>query len=161
MDSDWKFLRRITSGMRSTGALMLVAMTVLTCVDVIGRLFKHPVFGSVELMSLMGALTVAMALPDTHAARGHIGVELFVNRLPGKPRAVVALISGLMSLILFFLVSWQMLEYSVKMMKSGEVSMNLSLPEYLIIFSVAVGFTVFTVAIAKDVVDAMGKLREK
>ncbi len=159
MDAFWRVFQRISNGMRSVGAALLVVMAALTCVDVVGRLLKHPVFGSIELMYLMGALAVALALPDTHMASGHIGVEIVVSRFSRKVRALVDLFTGALSLALFAVVTWQMFSYSLKMMESGEVSMNLELPEYIIIFVVACGFVVFSFAIVKDLADTFGKLR--
>lgn len=154
MQAVWKFVQTLSSYMKLFGAFLLVVMAALTCVDVVGRFFRHPVFGSVELMSLMGAMAVAMALPDTHANKGHIGVEIVFNKLGRKSRQVMDIATGILTLILFSLVTWQMFEYSYKMMESGEVSMNLGLPEYLIIGVVAFGFVVFSVVIIRQLVEA-------
>ena len=138
-----------------------MVMMLLTCVDVVGRLFRHPVFGSVELMSLAGAVVVAMALPYTHAVKGHIGVEIVLDKLPRTLRKVIELFTGILSLILFGIVTWKMIEYSVKMMESGEVSMNLGLPEYLIIGVVGLGFAMLSLTIVKGIAETLGELRGK
>ena len=161
MDGVWKLFQVISGKMRFIGAMLLMAMTVLTCVDVVGRLFKHPVFGSIELMYLMGAIATAMALPDTHINNGHIGVELFVTKLPRKPRAIIEIITGLMSLALFSIVTYKMFEYSIKFRNSGEVSMNLGLPEYLIIFVVACSFLIFTIFIIRSIIQSFDRLKGK
>ncbi len=147
--------------MKMVGAACLVGMVVLTCVDVVGRYFKHPLFGSVELVTFLGVLAVAMALPFTHETKGHIGVELFVRRLPRKSRGFIDLATGMLSLGLFALVTWRMLVYAIKMMRSGEVSMNLELPEYVIIFVVACCFVVFTLTILKSIARTVEELRKK
>jgi TRAP-type C4-dicarboxylate transport system permease small subunit len=157
----WKAIVQITDKMKLVGAGLLVVMVLLTCVDVVGRLFRHPVFGSIELMSFMGALAVATALPYTHSVKGHIGVEIFINKLPPTLRYVIEIVTGLLSLILFGIVTWKMFEYSLKMMASGEVSMNLGLPEYLIIAAVGVGFVIFGLVIIKGVAEIVGELRGK
>ena len=161
MDAVWKVFEWVSAKMRFIGAFMLMAMTALTCVDVVGRLFKHPVFGSIELMYLMGAIATAMALPDTHINNGHIGVELFVSKLPRRARALVEVIVGILSLALFCIVSYKMFEYSIKFRNSGEVSMNLGLPEYLIILVVACSFLVFTIFILRSILQSFDRLREK
>jgi TRAP-type C4-dicarboxylate transport system permease small subunit len=161
MDVVWKLFQGLSNKMRYIGAFLLMAMTALTCVDVVGRFFKYPVFGSIELMYLMGALATAMALPDTHINNGHIGVELFVTKLPRKPRAVIEIITGLLSLALFSIVTYKMFEYSIKFRNSGEVSMNLGLPEYLIILVVACSFLIFTIFIIRSILQSFDKLRGK
>lgn len=158
MEAVWKFLEKISNSMRYVGAFLLMAMTVLTCVDVVGRVFKHPVFGSMELMYLMGALAVAMALPDTHMHNGHIGVELFVSKLSARLRAIVEVFVGILSLAFFCIVTYKMFEYSIKFRNSGEVSLNLGLPEYLIIMVVAASFLIFTLLIIRTILQAFNRL---
>ena len=109
----------------------------------------------------MGVFVVAMALPFTHDTDGHIGVEIIVGKLSCKMRALVDILTGMASLILFGIVTWQMFEYAYKMRQSGEVSMNLELPEYMIIFIVAGCFAVFSAVIAKRIVELFAKLRGK
>lgn len=147
--------------MKTVGAAFLVGMALLTCVDVVGRLFKHPVFGSVELVTLMGVFGVVFSLPFTHDTKGHIGVELFVAKLPRKTRAFIDICTAFFSFLFFGLVTWRMFDYAWKMMESGEVSMNLELPEYLFIFVVAFCFVVFSLIIIKGIVENFEEMRRK
>lgn len=157
----WKALQFVSDRMKMVGAVCLIGMVALTCVDVVGRYFKHPLFGSVELVTFLGVLAVAMSLPFTHETKGHIGVELFVRRLPRKSRSIIDLATGVLSLGLFALVTWRMLIYAIKMKQSGEVSMNLELPEYVIIFLVACCFVTFTLTIVKSIAQTVTELRKK
>lgn len=161
MNGIWRFFQFISDKMKIIGAACLVIMTLLTCVDVVGRFLRHPVFGSVEIMSFLGTFAVAMALPLTHELKGHIGVEIIVTKLSRKVRALVDMCTAILSLGLFGLVSWQMYDYSWKFKESGEVSMNLELPEYLIIFVVACSFVVFTIYILKEIFENIKILRTK
>ena len=157
----WKIHKFISDKMKMIGAACLFGMALLTACDVIGRLFKHPIFGSVELVTFLAVFVVAMALPFTHEARGHIGVELFVTRLSRKTRAIIDLVTGTASLVLFALVAWRMFEYALKMKASGEVSMNLQFPEYTVIFVVACSCVVFCLSILKVVLTNIAELRGK
>ena len=161
MNGFWKFIQSISDKMKFIGAACLVIMTLLTCIDVVGRFLRHPVFGSVEIMSFLGTFAVAMALPLTHKLRGHIGVEIVVTKFSRRVRAFIDLCTSVFSLGLFGLVSWQMFEYSIKFKESGEVSMNLELPEYLIILVVAVCFVIFSIVILNDIIDYFQALRKK
>ena len=161
MSGFWKFIDTISDKMKMIGAACLVIMTLLTCVDVVGRFLRHPVFGSVEIMSFLGTFAVAMVLPLTHKLKGHIGVEIVVTKFSRRFRAFVDLCTAILSLGLFSLVSWQMFEYSIKFKESGEVSMNLELPEYLIILVVAVCFVIFSIVILNDIIDYFQALRKK
>ncbi len=156
-----KIVQQLTDKLKMAGAACLVGMSLLTCVDVVGRLFKHPVFGSVELVSLMGVMAVALALPYTHATRGHIGVELLVRRISRRHQALVDLCTGLISLALFAVAAWRMAVYGLRLQASGEVSMNLELPEYLVVLLVAFSFLVLCAVILTNVKDAWRQVRRQ
>jgi TRAP-type C4-dicarboxylate transport system permease small subunit len=159
MSGFWNFFQRLVESLKLVGAVCLVGMMAVTCVDVVGRFLGHPLFGSVEIVGFMAILAVAAALPYTHQARAHIGVEIVMRLLPERVQAVVEMVTSIVALGLFALVTWRMALYARTMQKSGEVSMNLEFPEYLIIFAVAICFLVFTVMIIQDITGNMRKLR--
>ncbi len=146
--------------MKIFGACCLVGMTVLTCADVVGRFFRRPIFGSVEIVGFMATLAVAMALPYTHQMKGHIGVEILVRRLAPRTQRIVDICTGLLSLALFGIVTWRMATYAHTIQESGEVSMNLELPEYMVIYIVAFCFAVFTLIILREIAHNIRTLRE-
>ena len=155
----WKIIGWLLDKMKIIGAGCLVGMTLLTCVDVVGRAFGHPVFGSVELVGFMATLTVVMALPYTHQVQGHIGVELVVRLLSEKTQTYIDICTGLLSLTLFGVVTWRMVVYAFTMQDSGEVSMNLELPEHLIIYVTAFCLLVFALNILEDTLKNIRKLK--
>ncbi|CAB1081859.1 TRAP dicarboxylate transporter, DctQ subunit, unknown substrate 3 [Olavius algarvensis Delta 1 endosymbiont] len=147
--------------MKIIGAACLVGMTFLTCADVIGRAFGHPIFGSVEIVGFMATLAVVMALPYTHQVNGHIGVELVVRWLPEKTQTLIDICTGILSLLLFALITWRMVIYAHTMQKSGEVSMNLELPEHLIIYIAAFCLLIFTLNISQTIINNIRKLKSQ
>ncbi|MFC1885413.1 TRAP transporter small permease, partial [Thermodesulfobacteriota bacterium] len=141
--------------------LCLVGMVALTCVDVVGRFFRHPIFGSVEIVGFMATMAVVMALPYTEKLKGHVGVEILVRLLPKRKQAVVDLITGLLSLALFVIVTWRMLLYARTMQLSGEVSISLELPEYVIIYIASFCFLVLSMVILCGIFDNIRKIKDK
>ena len=161
MESIEKALLFVTDKLKTVGAVFLFGMVLLTCADVVGRLFKYPIFGTIELVSFMGAIAIACSLPFTHQEKGHIGIELFTQKLPRKVRYILELCTEMLSLVLFILVSWRMVLYSIKAKDSGELSMNLQLPEYAIIFTLACGFIILVIIILNSIFKTLTKLRKK
>lgn len=159
MNVFWKSIEWIMRMLRTAGAICLMGMTLLTCADVVGRYLGHPIFGSVEIVGFMATLTVAAALPYTHQMKGHIGVEILVSRFSEKTQTLIDICTGLLSLALFALVTWRMGLYANTMRKSGEVSMNLGFPEYVIIYAVAFCFLIFFLMIVRELVQNVQKLR--
>ena len=145
--------------MKIIGAACLVGMTFLTCADVVGRAFGHPIFGSVEIVGFMATLAVVMAMPYTHQVQGHIGVEILVRLFSQKTQTIIDICTGIVSMILFAIITWRMTVYAHTMQKSGEVSMNLELPEHFIIYVTAICLLVFTLIILKDIIENIRKLK--
>jgi len=158
MRSFEQFLIFLSDKLKMVGAVALFGMALLTCADVVGRLFGYPIFGSIELVSFLGVFTVAMALPLTQLSKGHIGVELFVDKLPRKGRLFFEVCTETVSLVLFVIISWRMFLFSFKLRASGEVSMNLHLPEYAIVFVLACCCVVLCLVIVSSLLTTLSKL---
>lgn len=159
MNSLWKATAFLSRAMKMGGAVCLVIMSGLTCVDVVGRFFKHPLFGSVELVGFMGVLAVALSLPFTHETNGHIGVELLMRRCSSRTQKIMEVVTGLLGFVLFTVVAWRMGVHAFHLRRAGEVSINLQLPEYIVVWVVAVCCIVLAVTILKGAIDRFGPSR--
>ena len=158
MNIFWKIVDRINSILKFLGAACLVGMMALTCVDVVGRYFGHPIFGSVELVIFMATLTTALALPYTHEVKGHIGVEIFVRLFSEKTQTIFDVCTNIATLMLMGLITWRMILYAGTIKDSGQVSMSLEFPEHTIIYAVAFCFLVFTLLVVKDIANGVTQL---
>jgi TRAP-type C4-dicarboxylate transport system permease small subunit len=147
--------------MKVIGAACLVGMTFLTCADVAGRFFGHPIFGSVEIVGFLATLAVVMGLPYTHQVQGHIGVEILVRLFSERTQTIIDICTGILSLALFAVVTWRMTTYARTMQESGEVSMNLEFPEHAIIYVAALCLFVFTFVILQDITTNLRKLKAR
>jgi TRAP-type C4-dicarboxylate transport system permease small subunit len=161
MDKFWRIIEWILDKMKIIGAACLVGMMLMTCADVVGRAFGHPIFGSVEIVGFMATLAVVMAMPYTHQVQGHIGVEIVVRLFSEKTQTIIDICTGLVSFILFAVVTWRMTVYANTMKASGEVSMNLELPEHFVIYVTAVCLLIFTLIILQDLINNIRKLKSK
>ena len=161
MQSFWNMVQKIVNTMKTIGTACLVGMTLLTCVDVVGRFFGRPIFGSVELVGFMATMAVAAALPYTHQMKGHIGVEILLRLFSQRVQTIIELCTNLLSVFLFALITWRMADYAYTMQQSGEVSMSLEFPEYLIIYLVSVCFLIFSLLILQDICQNVARLRGK
>jgi len=138
--------------MQRVAAACLMAMAVLTGVDVVGRAgFNTPLFGTEEMVALLGVMVIGLALPYTHSQGSHIGVEIVVSRLPRRIRRRLSLVTGTLSTVLFAVVAWRMAVYGWTRQQSGVVSMNLELPEHLVVYALAGCFLVFAARMGLDV----------
>ena len=158
MDILEKSIQFLSEKLRIVGAFCLFGMAVLTCADIIGRLFKHPIFGTVELVSFMAVFAIATAMPVAQVSRIHIGVELLVTKLPRKLRLFIELCVEILSLALFTIISWRMFLFGFKQKASGEVSLNLHLPEYFIILALACCCVILCLVMVMAIIKTFTKL---
>lgn len=146
-------LDKLQGTMKAMGAICLGGMALITCLDVASDgFFNSPIFGTEEIVSILAVLAIAFALPSAHVERSHIGVELFMRMLPRRVRIAFRVVTDVVALALFTLITWRMWLYAGTMRDSGEVSMNLELPVYIVIFFLAFGFFAFSLMILKDIV---------
>ncbi|MBA3010425.1 MAG: TRAP transporter small permease [Proteobacteria bacterium] len=153
-------LNRFSGFLKLIGAIALTCMMMLTVVDVIGRFFRHPIFGSVELVGFMATILVASALPYTYKVEGHVGVEILVRLFSKKIQLWIDIFTRSLSLVLFGLITWQMFLYAKDIRHTGEVSMNLEFPIYYIVYLLAFGMLIFSVTILETIVGDIKQLRE-
>ncbi len=156
----FKALEKFSSLLKAVGAMSITCMMMLTVVDVVGRFFKHPIFGSVELVSFLATIVIAASLPYTYKVDGHVGVEILVRLLPQKAQLVIGLFTRTISLILFGIVTWQMFLYAEDIHHTGEVSMNLEFPIYYIVYMLAFGMFVFSLTIFEALFKDIKQLRD-
>jgi TRAP-type C4-dicarboxylate transport system permease small subunit len=156
-----KFLNRTSDVLKIISAISLASMMFLTFFDVVGRKFGNPIFGSIEIVSFLAIITISTALPYTHKIDGHIGVEILVRLLPEKVQIIISTITQFLGLIFFGLATWQMLLYALDTQTSGELSMNLGFPVYLLMYVASFGLFIFSLTLVESVINNIIKLRDK
>jgi TRAP-type C4-dicarboxylate transport system permease small subunit len=132
----------------------LFAMMLLTFVDVIGRYgFHKSIFGAAEIIEQLMMLTVFAGLAFITAKNQHITVtlmEVLIARvIPGFQRWVSIGISVGCTL----LITWQMYEHAIDLLKSGKRTAVLDLPQWQLPMSAAilslVGFGLLVIAVVR------------
>ncbi len=156
----FKIMDKFSSLLNFIGGTALTCMMLLTVVDVIGRFFKHPIFGSVELVGFLATIIVAAALPYTYKVEGHVGVEILVRLLSKKTQLIIDLFTRTLTLVLFCMITWQMFLYAADIHETGEVSMNLEFPIYYIVYLLAFGLLIFSVTIVEIIIKDIKQLSE-
>ena len=151
MEAINRLIFKLVDWVKHLGGVALVGMMTITTLDVITRYFGHPIFGAVELVSFMATILLACAMPMTHVENGHVGVDLVVRLLGRRTQALIDVITGFLSLLLFALICWQCMLYAQSMKKTGEVSMSLEFPNYFFVYVVAVAFGVLGLAVIPQI----------
>ncbi|MBN2232263.1 MAG: TRAP transporter small permease [Deltaproteobacteria bacterium] len=131
-------------------ALCVVLMMGLTCADVIGRLFRHPILGTYEMVGLLGALAIALALPSTTLEKGHVAVDFLVEKCPSHLRRLIDILMSLLGAVLFALIAWQSLLYADGLRETGEVTLSCQLPFWPVVDAIAVSALLVSVVLLAE-----------
>lgn len=108
--------------------LVLSAMVVLNCADVIGReLWNSPVFGATELTRLMIPLIVFAAMPIVTYREEHISVDLIDLFYPTKGINVRQFALNLLTMLLMAGVAYQLYLAAVDAQEYTEMTEDLSI----------------------------------
>lgn len=135
----------------------VVAMMLIAVGNIIMRAAGKPILGTYDFVSFIGAMLVAFAIAYCAVQKGHIEVELFVARLPERPREIITCITSFFSLGIFSVTTWQCVVLANDMWKHGELSMTALLPFYPYIYGVAFGFALLCLVILVDLIKSLVK----
>ena len=150
-----KYLTRAGKGFNAIACAAVIAMMLLSTADVVLRLFNKPIPGTYELVGFLGTVIVAFALAFTSMEKGHIAVEILVNKLPQRVQYVIEAFTNLVSVLLFGLIACQAAIYAMDIKKSGEVSLTLQMPVYPFIFGIAVGCALLCLLLINDFIKSI------
>jgi TRAP-type C4-dicarboxylate transport system permease small subunit len=145
-----KRIQQVSAGLNGVSAAAIALIMLLTCADVVLRLFGRPVPGTYELVGYFGAVIVAAAMAWTSVERGHISVEMLVDRLPRRARHVVEALGAAAGAVLFSLLAWQCRIYAADLMETGEVSPTLGVATWPFVGCISLGSALLALVLLVD-----------
>jgi TRAP-type C4-dicarboxylate transport system permease small subunit len=115
-------------------------MVVLTCVDVLGaKLFRSPVFGSLDAMMVAQLIVVSFAAGMTLIRNRHVQVEFFVVLLPRRIQYAIDCLIQMICLVLFVLIVWRLFMHGYHLQTGGEETATAHIPLAPFTYASAVG----------------------
>lgn len=127
-----RWLERLCDASAAIGALVLVAVALMTTVSVIGRaFFSHPILGDVELVQLGCAVVVASFLPYTQFRRANIIVDFFTTGASAATQRRMDALGVLLYTAMLALVTWRVAAGGIAIHEAQERSMLMDLPLWI------------------------------
>ena len=145
-----KGVHRLSDLMNLVAGACLVAMTVLTCADVVLRLFRHPILGTYEIIGFLGATAAGFAMAYTTVKGGHVAVAVVVMCLSPRIQKAIFIITKLLGMVLFALLTWECVKYGNDLRTSGEVSLTLELPFFPVLYGLSLSSFVVCLVLGVD-----------
>jgi TRAP-type C4-dicarboxylate transport system permease small subunit len=121
-------LRRVVSALGVVAGAAVVAMIVVTCIDVVGRRFGHPLKGTYDIIEILGAITIAGGLPYTTACKGHVAIEFFFQRLSRPGKILVDTLWRTVTISMFCFLTWRFARYGFEIKASGQGTSTMGWP---------------------------------
>jgi len=116
-----RILERVAKWLAYFGGTILAAVAGVTVASIIGRFFDAiqgdvlkglidlgPVKGDFELVEMGCAVAVFAFLPYTQFKRGHVTVDLFIERLPDRAKAFLAFVGDFMLAVAAYIILWRL-----------------------------------------------------
>ena len=124
-----KTANHVTRIIALIGLVGLLALASATVLDVLLRwIFNSPIVGLNDTHSLFTALIIASCFPLCIYRRGNITIR-FIGKIFGpRVNLILDAFGNLATLIIFFLMAWQLWLYTDKLVRDGETTWVLSWP---------------------------------
>jgi TRAP-type C4-dicarboxylate transport system permease small subunit len=158
-----RFMKRFLDGvlrlnevMQAIASVALTFIVLLTTMDVILRLFRMPIPGSVEIIAIAGGILLGFTVPITSWMRGHISVDFVLNWLPERAKDAVNVVTRCIAIFLVLLIGWNCAKIGSGFRKGAEVSGTLEIPLYPVAYALAVCFLVLALVLVCDIIKIRG-----
>jgi TRAP-type C4-dicarboxylate transport system permease small subunit len=128
----------------------LVLMLLLVNANVVLRPLGLPIWGTYEIVGLMGSVVLSFALVQATYKRGHMAVEILINRFSPRVRSILSVFNSLAGFVIMSLVAWQSARFATRVVRTGEVSATLKLPFYPFLYAIAAAFGIAAIIVLVD-----------
>ncbi len=135
----WLPLKWLVLASGALAGVGVLAMTAITCLDVVMRQFGRPLAGAYDMVRISGGLTLAFALPVTTAVKGHVAIEYFFHKLGRLGRAIVDTLMRLLQCAAFAVAARECARHGNKLLASGEVTPTLQWPTFWVAWVLTAG----------------------
>ena len=145
-ETNW--LYKIARAVNGMGIVIIFLLMLLTVTDVVLRkIFNKGILGTLEISEFMMVAIVYFSLAEGELKDRNVNIDLLVNRLSLKSRAIIDVIVKILGFFLYCFITFAAFGYAALMKSSGEVSLDLWLPKYPFIYIVAVTLILFCVVL--------------
>lgn len=149
-----RWLDKISGAGFWLAAAGVCVITLLITLDIILRVFGHPILGSYELISIVMTIVVFASFAYGQREKRHIHVTMFIRRLPVTPRLIIFGVMSLFSTAVVGYVAYAAFAQAGTLVGSGGASGVLEIPLYPFYYIEGVAMVLFTLVLLVDAIKA-------
>jgi TRAP-type C4-dicarboxylate transport system permease small subunit len=138
MDQAYSILQKVSKVLNIIGGTALTLMMFLTVSDIFMRAGGHPILGTYEMVSLLLAIVIGFTIPQVSLDRGHVYMEIVLDRLPRNGKAILNTFTRILCIFLFAVIGYNLFMVGNEFHASGEVSSTLKIPFFPIAYTVGI-----------------------
>ena len=143
-------IHRLATKLNWASAAAVMFIMLLTCIDVVMRLFGCPIPGTYELVGYFGSVIISFGIAQTAVERSHIAVNLVVDRLPQRAQTLIGGMGNIAAAFLFGVLAWQSQFYARDLFETGDVSLTLGIPTWPFVIGLATGSGMLSLVLFLD-----------
>jgi TRAP-type C4-dicarboxylate transport system permease small subunit len=148
IESLYRGIKPLSTVVNSIGMAAMTAMMVFVAVDVtLRKVANMPILGSIELTQFLLAICASFGLAQCAVNKGHVVIDLVISRLSRRTRGLLGIGTGILSIGVGVLMTWQLVNYIFITMKANNVTGVLYIPIWPFIALVTFGFALFCVVL--------------
>lgn len=152
--------RWLARNLNIVSGFCLVAMMLLSCMDIILRFMRTPISGAYELVSFCSAIMISFAMAQTTIYRAHVSVEVFIYKFPKIMQQGIFILTSTVMFLLLATLAFESFVYGNFFKQSGELSSTLQLPFYPILYGMGFAFIVSSFIPAIDIYMVLFRKKE-
>jgi len=148
-------LRKFVYYLGIFSGIVLLGILALMSAEVFFRyLFNKPILGTVEISSYLLVIFCFTGIAFVQSQRGHICIELVTQKLPAGLQRALRIITLVLSLAVFAVITWQMAIAFWKSWEMQEVRWGaLPVPVWPVKFMIAFGSLTLCLQLLLDIFD--------
>ena len=129
-----KWLTRVAAVVAAVGGVILAGLALMTVASIIGRVLVPlgvglgPVPGDFELVEIGCAIAIATFLPWCQLKRGHVTVDILVDRFPPPVKGALTLAGNIVMTVAAALMARQLWIAAGEKFQYSETTMILQVP---------------------------------
>ena len=127
----------------------------------IGAVYNNHMLGvvffyqSINIGAVRETIVVFFSLSFAQKLKGHVAVNILVDRLHNKPRRFFDAFNFLISIIFLLLIAWMSISQGIELLHSNRVSGNLTIPVYPFFFILAFGCVAMALELLRDLITSI------
>ena len=142
----WQAFERVNAWIYAAGAMVIFLLGAMTIRDVVGRyLFNYPLQGNLELSELAMVTIIFLCFGYSITLKAHINVNIVTQRLPGKARVVLEIVTNSLTLLFLIIMASQSARIAIE--QRGNCTDTLQIPTFFFTLLVPIGATLAAISL--------------